>query len=140
WIGHAVDAAADDERLAVVCGRRKERFPHQSIYNRLCDMEWNTPIGDAKACGGDALMRAAAIEQVGGFDSHIIAGEEPELCLRLREAGWRIRRLDHDMTIHDARMTRFGQWWKRMVRSGHAYAEGMAMHGLSPEPYCMRPV
>jgi GT2 family glycosyltransferase len=53
----------------------------------------------------------------------MIAGEEPELCRRLRAAGWRIMRLDAPMTIHDAAMTRLGQWWRRAVRSGFGYAQ-----------------
>jgi hypothetical protein len=92
-------------------------------------MEWDTPIGEAGACGGDALFRVDALKQVGGYDERIIAGEEPELCLRLRLAGWSVHRVDHEMTLHDAAMTRFSQWWRRNVRRGHAYAEGHAMHG-----------
>ena len=71
---------------AVACGRRRERYPEASVYNRLCDWEWDTPIGPTAACGGDALMRMRAIRDVGGFDPSLIAGEEPELCLRLRRA------------------------------------------------------
>ena len=37
------------------------------------------------------------------------------------------------MTLHDAAMTRFGQWWQRARRGGHAYAEGAALHGAPPE-------
>src|SRR6056297_1179237 len=37
------------------------------------------------------------------------------------------------MTLHDAAMTRFGQYWRRARRAGHAYAEGAAMHGAPPE-------
>ena len=33
------------------------------------------------------------------------------------------------MTGHDAAIHRFGQWWKRARRAGHAYAEGAARHG-----------
>lgn len=32
-------------------------------------------------------------------------------------------RLDQEMTWHDADMHRLSQWWKRMKRAGHAYAE-----------------
>jgi hypothetical protein len=32
------------------------------------------------------------------------------------------------MTLHDANVTRFSQWWTRAVRAGHAYAEVAAMH------------
>ena len=125
---------------AVVCGRRRERFPAVSVYNRLIDMEWNTPVGEARACGGDSLMRSAAFDAVGGFNGALIAGEEPELCFRLRAAGWKVRRLDVDMTRHDAAMTRFGQWWRRAVRGGWAYAEGAALHGAAPEAYNRRAV
>lgn len=125
-------------RVAVACGRRRERFPDRSIYNWLCDQEWNTPVGEATACGGDALMRVAAFEQVGGFDPALIAGEEPELCVRLRAAGWSVWRLEAEMTLHDAAMLRFGQWWLRSVRAGHAFAEGAAMHGGTPSRHWVR--
>ena len=138
WIDRAAEALRDDATLAVVCGRRREAHPEHSIWNRLCDIEWDTPIGEAAACGGDALMRVAAFQQVGGFDESLIAGEEPDLCLRLRRAGWRIRRIDAEMTLHDAAMLRFGQWWKRAVRAGHAYAEGAARHGRGPERHWVR--
>jgi GT2 family glycosyltransferase len=113
---------------AAVAGRRRERHPEASLYNRLCDMEWNTPIGPATEIGGDALYRASAFQTVGGFNPDIIAGEEPDLCVRLRSAGWQIFRLDAEMTLHDAAMTRFGQWWKRSIRAGHAFAEGAWRH------------
>jgi GT2 family glycosyltransferase len=117
---------------AVVCGRRRERFPDASVYNLLCDLEWDTPVGEAEACGGDALMRADALKAVGGYNSSLIAGEEPDLCLRLRAQGWKVVRLDEEMTLHDAAMTRFGQWWKRMVRAGHAFAEVSWLHRREP--------
>ncbi len=138
WIEKAVHELSTRADVAVVCGRRRERFPDASIYNRLCDMEWDTPVGEAKACGGDALMRVAAFTQVNGFESAMIAGEEPELCVRLRAAGWKIVRLDAEMTLHDAAMTRFSQWWKRSVRAGHAFAEGAARHGRPPECHWVR--
>lgn len=129
WTDKAVARLAERPELAVVCGRRRERHPDASIYNRLCDIEWDTPIGDTTACGGDAMMRLAALEAVGGYDPQLIAGEEPELCVRLCEQGYRIERIDAEMTLHDAAMTRLSQWWRRNVRAGHAFSEGAAMHG-----------
>jgi GT2 family glycosyltransferase len=128
WLPAAAAALEADEGLAAVCGRRREIRPDASIYNRLCDMEWNTPVGDALACGGDALVRVAALDQVEGYRDGLIAGEEPDLCARLRARGWRIRRLDVEMTLHDAAMTGLGQWWRRTVRGGHAFAELEALH------------
>jgi GT2 family glycosyltransferase len=132
WLNSAVEFLDGNSVVAAVCGRRRERFPEKTVYNMLCDMEWDTPIGEAKECGGDVLMRVCAFEQVGGFRPDLIAGEEPELCVRLRASGWKIWRLDQEMTLHDAAMTRFGQWWKRTLRSGYACAEGAYLHGNSP--------
>lgn len=133
WIAAGREFLQANPQAAVTSGRLRERFPEASVYNRLCDREWNTPVGKARACGGNAMMRLAAFEAAGGFDPALIAGEEPELCVRLRAAGWEVWRIDADMALHDAAMTRFGQWWKRARRGGHAAAEGMAMHGAAPE-------
>ncbi len=137
----AAMAVLDAEpEVAVVCGRRREVAPADSVFNRLCDMEWNTPVGDAAACGGDALMRVSALRAVGGYDPTLIAGEEPELCLRLRRAGHRIRRIDAEMTRHDAAIERWSQWWLRNARAGHAYAEGFHRYGREPEQLYRREV
>jgi GT2 family glycosyltransferase len=133
WMMQAAAFLAAWNEVAVVCGRRRERFPERSVFNRLCDLEWDTPCGETKACGGDALMRRDAFKAAGGYRDNLIAGEEPELCVRLRAAGWRIWRLDAEMTLHDAAMTRFGQWWRRTLRGGYAFAEGTHLHGAPPE-------
>ncbi len=133
WIKMARTFLDSHSDVAVVCGRRRERFPEASVYNRLIDQEWDTPVGEAKSCGGDALMRAAAVQQVKGFNPDLIAGEEPELCLRMRALNWKIWRLDAEATLHDAEILHFWQWWKRNKRAGFAFAEGTAMHGAKPE-------
>ncbi|MDO8883783.1 MAG: glycosyltransferase [Pseudotabrizicola sp.] len=133
WLPAAIEAFSLHPTAVVVCGRRRERFPEASAYNAMADREWNTPVGEAKACGGDALMRFAPVLAAGGYRDDLIAGEEPELCLRLRRAGGTVWRIDAEMTLHDAALVRFGQWWKRMVRSGHAFAEGAELHGAGPE-------
>lgn len=133
WLARGQAFLAEHPDVAAVCGRRRERHPEHSIYNRLCDMEWDAPTGQTKACGGDVMMRLEALEAVHGYRESLIAGEEPELCVRLRAAGWRVWRLSDDMTWHDAAMTRIGQWWKRSMRTGYTYAEGSYLHGAPPE-------
>lgn len=133
WIDTAVRALREQRDVAVVCGRRRERFPEASVYNRLCDVEWDTPVGIARACGGDALMRVEAFRRVGGYDPAMIAGEEPDLCLRLARQGHRVLRVDAEMTLHDAAMTHWRQWWQRAVRTGHTTAELLAKYGPAPE-------
>jgi glycosyltransferase involved in cell wall biosynthesis len=119
WIGRAGQELATRSDVAAVCGRLRERFPEQSIYNRLCDLEWNATVGEVKACGGIAMYRIDDLTAAGGFDPTVAAGEEPELCMRLRRLGRRIVRLPDEMALHDAAMLRFGQWWKRQVRGGY---------------------
>ena len=138
WLAKAIAFAEAHSDVAAVCGRRRERYPDRSIYNQLCDIEWNTPVGQAQSCGGDVLMRAEALLAVGGYQADLIAGEEPELCVRLRAKGWRIWRLGNEMTLHDAAITRFGQWWNRSKRAGYAFAHGAAMHGAKPEQHWVR--
>ena len=123
WVQAAAEFLHGHPRAAVACGRRFEKYPEASPYNRLCDEEWNTPIGLAPACGGDAMFRLSAFDQTGLFDPTLMAGEEPELCTRLRALGWEIWRLDAPMTRHDAAMTRLGQWTRRAYRSGYGYAQ-----------------
>ena len=138
WLRQAQAFLDTHPAVAAVCGRRRERHPERSIYNLLCDIEWDTPVGEARACGGDVLMRVDAVERVGGYREGLIAGEEPELCVRLRAAGWKIWRLDAEMTLHDAAMIRFGQWWSRATRAGFAFAEGSRLHGKPPERHWVR--
>lgn len=128
WIARAAEALDADPGLGIVCGRRRERFPEASVYNLLCDIEWNTRVGPTTACGGDALIRREAFEVVNGYDATMIAGEDPDFAHRVIKAGFRILRLDAEMTLHDAAMTRVGQWWRRTSRSGHAYAECERKH------------
>ena len=123
WIERASAFLLENPAAGAVCGRRRERHPNASFYNGLCGREWDTPVGQTHSCGGDALVRIDALLDVGGYDPTLTAGEEPELCARLRSQGWAIWRLDAPMTIHDAAMYRFRQWWLRAVRSGYGYAQ-----------------
>lgn len=119
WLDRGRLELQANPRWAVVSGRLRERDCDGSIYNRLADLEWDTPIGQVKSCGGIAMMRVSAMQEAGGFDPTLIAGEEPELCFRLRQLGWTVWKLDAEMGWHDIAITRFGQWWRRSVRSGY---------------------
>jgi glycosyltransferase involved in cell wall biosynthesis len=135
WLGTAKSFLDSHPAVGAVCGRRREQFPERSIYNWLCDREWEGSPGEVRFCGGDVMLRSSALGPMGGYCEEMIAGEEPELCFRLRAAGWRIWRLDVEMTLHDAALTRFSQWWRRILRSGYAFAHGAFLHGASPERY-----
>jgi GT2 family glycosyltransferase len=134
WPSAAVRFLVQRQWVAAVWGRVRERYPERSIYNLLCDMEWQSfQLGETTACGGIVVMRSRAFRQVKGFESRLICGEEPELCVRLRRAGWQIWHVETEMILHDAALHRFSQWWTRAVRSGYAYAQGAHLHGRAPE-------
>jgi glycosyltransferase involved in cell wall biosynthesis len=116
-------AAMAEPQVAVVWGHRRELWPQQSRYVRVLDLDWVYAPGDTLFCGGDALMRRAPLAAVGGFDAALIAGEEPELCSRLRAAGALIRHIDVPMTGHDLAIVSFAAYWRRAFRAGYAYAD-----------------
>jgi len=124
-----------DPSIVAVWGHRREIHPEASIYNRILDLDWVYAPGIAEFCGGDVLMRRGALEEVGGYDAELIAGEEPEMCRRMRARGYRILHIDHPMTGHDLQITRFGQYWKHAARAGHAFAEISARFRASDDKF-----
>lgn len=130
WIARGIDFLEANPNVAAVCGRRLERYPDASIYNAICHREWDTPIGEADACGGDSMMRASAFRSVGGFADGQVAHEEPELCGRLRRAGWKIWRIDQSMTLHDAAIYHLSQFYKRCRRAGFGITQCLVRSGF----------
>lgn len=116
-------ATLTEPGLCAVWGHRRESRPQQSIYTRVLDLDWIYPTGRTLYFGGDVLVRRAALDEVKGFDPTLNAGEEPELCARLRAAGWKIEHIDAPMTLHDLAVNSFRAYWLRAYRSGIAYAE-----------------
>lgn len=131
WLSTAASVLTSRPELAIVAGWLRERQPERSIFNRLGDLEWNfAGVGAVDSVGGIFMIRREAFDSVGGFDSTVAAGEEPELCRRLTAKGWQIFRLDHKMAWHDLAMTRFGQWSKRMIRFGYGSMDVAARFDL----------
>jgi GT2 family glycosyltransferase len=138
WLDNGRRVLEERPEVATVSGRRHERHPEQSVYNRIAELEWNSPVGESKYFGGDVLIRADAFRQAGGYNPRLIAGEDPDLSVRIRQHGWTLLRIDAEMTRHDIAMTRLSQWWKRSERGGFAFAQGVAMHGRPPERHWVR--
>jgi glycosyltransferase involved in cell wall biosynthesis len=138
WVTRGVDFLWKNRSYAVVSGNVNERSPEKSIYNELCNAEWARFPGDCLSCGGIFLVRREAFFAVGGFNPTMIAGEEPEFCFRLRQIGWKLFSLDYPMTLHDAEMLHFHQWWRRTVRTGYAYAHRWFLHKRNNDAYLMK--
>jgi GT2 family glycosyltransferase len=134
WLASATQFLEEHPEVALVCGRRCERFPEASIYNAMCHREWDTPIGPAHACGGDFLIRRDVFRQAQGFADELIAHEEPEFCGRLRAAGHKIWRMEEAMTLHDAAIYRFSQFYRRNRRAGFGITQVVLRSGWSIDP------
>jgi glycosyltransferase involved in cell wall biosynthesis len=139
WLAKAAETLDGHPKIGAVCGRRRELQRDATVYNTLCDIEWGqTPPGDTDSFGGDVMVRVEVLKRVNGYNPRVIAGEEPELSFRIRQLGYAIRRIDADMTFHDADIHSFKQWWLRSLRAGYAYAQVSSLHGHSAERFWMR--
>jgi GT2 family glycosyltransferase len=133
WLDAAVRAMDDAKHVAIVCGRVRERHAEASLYHRYYDVEWVQPPGETSMVGGIFMIRAAAFQKAGRFNPAVAAGEEPELCLRLRGLGWKILRLDRAMARHDAGSVTFRHWWNREVRTGRGMLDVAARSARNAE-------
>lgn len=131
----AFDQLTADSKICAVWGHRREMYPERSIYIRVLDLDWIYAPGVVEACGGDVMMRRCALLDAGGYDGELIAGEEPELCRRLRARGYSILHIDHPMTRHDLHITRWTQYWKHGRRAGYAYAQVSDRFKSTDDPF-----
>ena len=138
WLEKGMAAFADRPDVAIVCGSVRELHPQATVYNRLCDLEWQQPTGEVDSCAGRLMIRAEAFRALNGFRSDVMAAEDLELCYRVRQAGWKILHLDAEMARHDVAMTSLRQWWRRARRTGFAYAQVESLHGSSKERLFVR--
>ena len=140
FVAHAKTALNESDDIAAVWGHRRESDPSGSVYNRVLDLDWIYPAGWTEFFGGDVLVRRAALASVDGYNQLLIAGEEPEMCRRLRGQlrdgkPWKILHIDQPMTQHDLRMTHFSQYWRRALRAGHAYAQVSGLFAQTSDPF-----
>ena len=141
WFKQAIAALKADSKRAAVVGHLLERYPEASVYNRLCALEWKSPVGNLTnfgALGGISVIRVDVFKQLNGFKADVIAGEDSELGVRMSLLGYQVTKLDHAMATHDANMTAFGQWWKRTVRAGHAIGQRAYLNGNTAAKDCVR--
>lgn len=140
WLESGTQALQSDADIGLVCGHVLEKDSKSSIYKRMAQIEWTGDVGDIVACGGNAMSRVEAFQDVGGFDASIFAAEDDELCLRLRRAGFRIHRLDSPMVTHDTPLRSISQWWKRSKREGQCYIQVALLHGAAQERLFVKPL
>ncbi len=132
WLTTGRQFLIDNPGVGLICGRLRERERERNRYHRLADMEWAQPAGEIDDLGGIMMVRRQVWHEVGGQNSNIPAAEEREFCRRARAGGWVAMRLADDMAHHDIDMARFSEWWTRMARMGHSWAQGLWIYRDRP--------
>ena len=128
WLERAIDLLHARPDVAVVTGTLIERPLSATGRGRLGDDQAfeldhlvEVPHG-----GGAALYRRAVLEKVGTFCPYLYSDEEPELCIRIRHAGYRVMKLAHPIAYHytqpqEAVSTIFARWRRNLyVGSGQS--------------------
>jgi GT2 family glycosyltransferase len=132
WLHTALTFMQSRPDVGVVFGALREANPEGSLYNRLCDYEWNPSApGEVQSCGGNLCVRSDLFVRLQGFRSEMIDSEDNEFGIRVRKAEFKTWYIESLMALHDAGMTRFGQWWRRMYRNGHGLGQLAVLHGQS---------
>ncbi len=91
----ALGGAFGGERLPIRPGWLLERELDLKHYERETDCDWTS--------GSFMFARREALESAGFMDERFfIYSEEPDLCLRLKGAGWQIRHLPQMTIVHHA--------------------------------------
>lgn len=138
WIDKALGILEREPEISCVFGRCIEMYPDQSVYMKVCGLDWHIPPGERRFCGGNSMWRMSVIAENDFFDEDIRVGEEPDLCYRVRHKGGRILCVDAPMVTHDLGMRRFGQYWNRGVNSGKGYASIATRFWRNPEKLWFR--
>jgi GT2 family glycosyltransferase len=114
-------------RVALTTATLQRRFWIQSGGSAIRRVDW--------VCGAAILARTTALAAVGGFDESLfIYSEDPDLCLRMRHAGYASAYFPHASLVHYENATTTGVPERRiyqMERSRAAYAR--KHHGQTGE-------
>lgn len=110
WLSRAVDYLDEHADVAVVSGTLVDVVPGETPPSPPTDVSASTVSQEVRHGGGAALYRRAVVEAVGDFRPDIYSDEEPELCLRIRQAGYRVVRLRQVIAYHfsDSQVTLAG--------------------------------
>lgn len=102
WLEQAIAVMQSQAEVGVVCGLVIDR-----PIAPLKPADEPSELPDADAAGdevlqsrGAAMYRRSVLEQVGTWNPYLYSDEEPELCLRIRYAGYRVYRLARPIVFH----------------------------------------
>lgn len=125
WLSLALVLLEQQPKIAVVSGQLidlpKNCHASECDYN---EFDQKSLRGEVVPHGGGAsLYRREILEKVGTFNPYLYNDEEPELCLRIRKAGYQVYRLDYPIAFHHTEpVTQFSTLihrWNRNLYLGY---------------------
>ena len=101
WLEKAFQALKTNSDIAVVTGELIDLSKSTGIDDKphLIEESTDTMI-ELPHGGGAAIYRRSVLEQVGSFNPYLYSEEEPELCIRIRQARYRIVQIRHPIAYH----------------------------------------
>lgn len=103
WLDQAFAVLRTMPDVAVVCGQVIDR-PKEMQTTNLEPVQYApgaaAEMVSVRHGGGASLYRRSVLEQVGPWNPYLYSDEEPELCLRIRTAGYRILRILRPIAFH----------------------------------------
>jgi glycosyltransferase involved in cell wall biosynthesis len=119
WLLRGISLLESDNRAAAVTGVVINQ-PKNTRGSDGAELSGSTDkVTQVRHGGGAALYRRSVLEQVGTFDPSLYSDEEPELCIRIRHAGYRILKTEYPIAYHysdpdDALATLIARWRRRL--------------------------
>lgn len=99
WLPSAIQAIRGDDRVAAVCGLDMEEAAGDSLLAAFTKKQTEAEAGEPEAVP-IGLYRRDAILAAGGINPFLRGGEDRDLAQRLRESGYRLRRIEDRMGVH----------------------------------------
>ncbi len=120
WLEKALQFIQDKPDVAVITGQlidlptASEPDDKPPLVNPDVYEATEIPYG-----GGAALYRRSVLDEVGSFNPYLHSDEEPDLCIRIRHAGYRIIQLHYPIAYHysdpqDMLSTQIGRWRRKL--------------------------
>ncbi len=126
WLDAAMEVLRCNDDIAAVAGQIVDLPRSAQHHDPPPDngASGDIQITDVRHGGGAVAYKRSVLEQVGTFNPYIYSDEEPELCIRIRHAGYRVVKINRCSVYHytdpsEKLSTLIGRWKRNLyVGSG----------------------
>jgi GT2 family glycosyltransferase len=136
----ALRALRDDKKLAGVAGLMKEVAIRNTFDEMRVISGAASTVGDEPWLNGGGLYRREAIDSAGGYaaNRNLMGWEEAELGMRLRSAGWQLRRVAVVAVHHDGHVTDTQQLLMKHWKSRRLMSNGILLKSALTKPWIFK--